>query len=362
MTVVKRDLFLLPFEGQPHSEIHYLDGVFGSEIVTTHKTEENDMYKWITKIGLTVVTGTLLAACGNAETASEETISVGILQLMDHESLNASREGFLDVLEEAGYVDGENLTVDYQNAQGDQSNLQTMSERLSGESDLILAIATPAAVSLANVDQATPILFTAITDPVDADLVESLEIPGGNLTGTTDAGPIEEQVKLLLSLMPEAGKVGIIYNSSEPNSVIQGDQATAVIEAAGSEVVLKTVSSTNEVQQAMESLAGDVGGIYIPTDNTLASTMATVGDVAKANKIPVVTAFSENDSVSGLATYGIDYYELGRQTGKMALEILENDADPASMAVESSKELNLIVNEEMAEAIGIVPDTIVVPE
>ncbi|MGP6139427.1 ABC transporter substrate binding protein [Jeotgalibaca sp. A127] len=320
------------------------------------------MKNWMTKLGLTIGAGLLMAACGNGETAGEEAINVGILQLMDHESLNASREGFLDALEEAGYVEGENITVDYQNAQGDQSNLQTMSERLSGESDLILAIATPAAVSLANMDEETPILFTAITDPVDADLVASLDAPGSNLTGTTDAGPIEEQVKLLLSLIPEGGKVGIIYNSSEPNSVIQGDQATAVIEAAGSEVVLKTVSSTNEVQQAMESLAGDVDGIYVPTDNTLASTMATVADVAKANKIPVVTAFSENDSVSGLATYGIDYYELGRQTGEMALEILENDADPASMPVESSDNLKLIVNEEMAEAIGIDPASIVVPE
>ncbi|MGP6147153.1 ABC transporter substrate binding protein [Jeotgalibaca sp. A122] len=320
------------------------------------------MKNWMTKLGLTIGAGLLMAACGNGETASEETINIGILQLMDHESLNASREGFLDTLEEAGYVDGENISVDYQNAQGDQSNLQTMSERLSGDSDLILAIATPAAVSLANMDQETPILFTAITDPVDADLVTSLEAPGGNLTGTTDAGPIEEQIELLLSLIPEGGKVGIIYNSSEPNSVIQGDQATAFVEAAGSEVVLKTVSSTNEVQQAMESLAGDVDGVYVPTDNTLASTMATVADVAKANKLPVVTAFSENDTVSGLATYGIDYYELGRQTGEMALEIIENDAEPATMAVESSDNLKLIINEEMAEAIGIDPATIVVPK
>ena len=320
------------------------------------------MSKWVAKLGLMVGIGMIMTACGNSESTGEETINIGILQLMDHESLNASREGFLDVLEEAGYMDGQNIHVDYQNAQGDQSNLQTMSERLSGDSDLILAIATPSAVSLANTDQETPILFTAITDPVDADLVDSLEVPGRNLTGTTDAGPIEEQVNILLSLIPEGGKIGIIYNSSEPNSVIQGDQATAVIEAAGSSVVLKTVSSTNEVLQAVESLAGEVQGIYIPTDNTLASTMATVADVAKANKIPVVTAFSENDTVSGLATYGIDYYELGRQTGEMALEILENDADPATMPVESSNNLKLIINEEMAKEIGIDPTTITVPE
>lgn len=326
---------------------------------------------WLLKASMTISAGLVLMGCGegtsegqssdNNASTENEVVNLGILQLMDHESLNASREGFLDVLEEAGYVEGENLNVDYQNAQLDQSNLQTMSERLSGQNDLILAIATPAAVSLANVDQETPILFTAITDPVDADLVESLETPGGNLTGTTDAGPIKEQVDLLLSLVEGAKQIGIIYNSSEPNSVIQGDQATELLEAAGVEVVLKTVSSTNEVQQALESLAGDVQGIYIPTDNTLASTMGSVKQVAEANKIPVVAASADQVIAGGLATYGIDYYELGRQTGEMALEIIENGADPATMSVQSSKELNLVVNEEVAEALGIDPASISMP-
>lgn len=318
---------------------------------------------WVLKASLSLATVGILAGCGGAETADNaETVNLGILQLMDHESLNATREGFLDVLEEAGYVEGENLNVDYQNAQLDQSNLQTMSERLSGQNDLILAIATPAAVSLANVDQETPILFTAITDPVDADLVESLDAPGGNLTGTTDAGPIKEQIDLLLSLITDPAQVGIIYNSSEPNSVIQGDQATELLEAAGVQVVLKTVSSTNEVQQAMESLAGDVQGIYIPTDNTLASTMGSVKQVAEANKLPVVAASTDQVKAGGLATYGIDYYELGRQTGEMALEIIEEGADPATMAVQSSEVLDLVVNEEVAEALGIDPKSIKIPE
>ena len=320
------------------------------------------MGKWTIKAGLTVIAGLVLARCTSSTNESAETVNLGILQLMDHESLNATREGFLEVLTEAGYTEDENLNIDYQNAQLDQSNLQSMSERLSGDNDLILAIATPAAVSLANVDQETPILFTAITDPVDAGLVASLEEPGGNLTGTTDAGPIEEQIKLLLSLTPEAKKIGIIYNSSEPNSVIQGDEATRLIEESDLEVVLKTVSSTNEVMQAMESLASEVEGIYIPTDNTLASTMGTVAQVAEANQLPVVAASTEQVEAGGLATYGIDYHELGRQTGEMALEIIEDDADPATMAVESSKVLRLVINEEMAEKLNINPDTILVPE
>ncbi len=318
---------------------------------------------WLLKAGLVLASAGVLVGCsGEKKDDGDGTVNLGILQLMDHESLNASREGFLDVLEDAGYIEGENLNVDYQNAQLDQSNLQTMSERLSGQNDLILAIATPAAVSLANVDQETPILFTAITDPVDADLVASLDAPGGNLTGTTDAGPLEEQIALLLSLTTNPTHIGIIYNSSEPNSVIQGDQATELLEAAGVKVVLKTVSSTNEVQQAMESLAGDVQGIYVPTDNTLASTMGSVKQVAEANKLPVVAASTDQVKAGGLATYGIDYYELGRQTGEMALEIIEEGADPATMPIQSSEVLDLVVNEEVAKALGIDPASITVPE
>ena len=307
----------------------------------------------------------LLAACGsdgNSGAGSDDEINVGILQLMDHESLNAAREGFVDVLEDAGYVEGDNLTLDYQNAQGDQANLQTMSERLSGSNDLILAIATPAAQSLANIEDEVPLLFTAVTDPVEAGLVDSLETPGANITGTTDAGPIEDQIKLLLSVVPDAENIGLIYNSSEPNSVIQADDAEAILKDLGLNVVTRTVTSTNDVQQAMESLAQDVEGVYIPTDNTLASTMATVAEIAKAYQLPVVAASTEQVMAGGLATFGINYYELGRQTGEMALKILDGDADPAKLSVESSTNLELVVNEEMAEALGIDPASISVPD
>ena len=325
------------------------------------------MKQWMKRIGLTLGAGVLLAACGGsdenaANDGANKELAIGILQLMDHESLNASRQGFVDVLEEAGYLEGENLTLDYQNAQGDQANLQTMSERLAGDNDLILAIATPAVQSLANIEKDTPILFTAVTDPVDAGLVASLEKPGANITGTTDAGPIEEQVKLLLSVAEDAENIGIIYNSSEPNSVIQAEQAKSILEENDQNVVVLTVYSTNDVQQAMESLAQDVDGVYIPTDNTLASTMATVAQVAKNYKLPVVAAAADQVLDGGLATYGIDYYELGRQTGEMALDILENGATTADMAVQSSKNLELVVNEEMAEALGIDPASITVPE
>ena len=281
---------------------------------------------------------------------------------MEHDSLSKAREGFVSELEEAGYVEGENLTVNYQNAQGDQANLQSMSESLAGENEIILSIATPAAQSLATVTQKDPILFTAVTDPVDAGLVADNEQPGGNVTGTSDMVPIEEQVALLLSLAKEAKTIGIIYNSSEPNSKIQADLAQKAIEAEGIEVKILTVTTTNDVQQVMTTLAQEVDAVYIPTDNTLASTMPTVGEIALEYKLPVVPGSAEMVEAGGLATYGINYEELGRQTAQMALQIIEDGADPAEMPVETSNKLELVINEEMAELLGIDPKSIVLPD
>lgn len=312
---------------------------------------------------VTVATGLVLGACGNTEeTGTTETINVGILQYMEHDSLSQARKGFISELEDAGYLDGENLTLNYQNAQGDQANLQSMSESLVGENDVILSIATPAAQSLATVTQEDPILFTAVTDPVDAGLVADNEAPGGNVTGTSDMVPIEEQIALLLSLAKDAKTIGIIYNSSEPNSKIQADLAQEAIEAEGLEVKSLTVTTTNDVQQVMTTLAQEVDAVYIPTDNTLASTMPTVGEIAEKYQLPVVPGSAEMVEAGGLATYGINYEELGRQTAQMALQIIEEDADSAEMPVETSNKLELVINEEVAKSLGIDPESIVLPD
>lgn len=312
---------------------------------------------------ITLATGLVLAACGNStESGQDNEMAIGILQYMEHDSLSSAREGFLKELEEEGYVEGENLTVDYQNAQGDQANLQSMSERLVGENDAILAIATPAAQALANVTTEDPILFTAVTDPVDAGLVESNEEPGMNISGTSDIVPIEEQVALLLSIAPEANTVGIIYNSSEPNSKIQADMAQKSIEAKGVDVKVLTVTTTNDVQQVMTTLAQEVEAVYIPTDNTMASTMPTIKEITLEYQLPVVAGAAEMVETGALATYGINYEDLGRQTAKMALKIIKDGADPAELPVETSNKLELVLNEEIAEALGIDPASIVSPE
>lgn len=326
------------------------------------------MRKKITKslLGIVAISviGLGLVACGEDSDLSnkDEEINIGILQFMEHNSLSDAREGFISELEDAGYTDGENVEIEVMNAQGDQANLQSMSEQLAGNNDLMLAIATPAAQGLATVEEEKPILFTAVTDAEDAGLVESNEEPGMNITGTSDMVPTDEQIDLLLSIDEAIETVGVIYNSSEPNSEIQAKLALETLEAEGMNTEVATVSSTNDVQQALTSLASDVDALYIPTDNTLASTADTVGEIATEYELPVVAGSTEQVVEGGLATYGINYEALGRQTAQMAIEIIENDADPQTMEVEMTDHLELIVNDDMAESLGIDPDSITIPE
>lgn len=323
------------------------------------------MKKWITT-GLLTASLLALAACGESSNTSEEndgTKTVGVLQLVEHGSLNAAYEGFKEGLAEAGYTEGENLTIEYQNAQNSQDNLKSMSERLVNASpDLLLGIATPAAVSLANETTDTPIVVTAVTDLVGAKLADSNEEPGRNITGTSDMVPIEQQINLLLSIVPDAKTIGIMYNAGEANSKIQADLAEEALKAAGVDVKVLTANTTNDVQQVTTSLAKDVDGIYVPTDNTFASAAAIVGEVAKETKTPIVAGSVEQVDDGVLATYGIDYKSLGIQTGKLAAKILDGDAEPATTPVETADNLELVVNEEMAAALGIDPASITAPE
>lgn len=323
------------------------------------------MKKWITT-GLLTASLLALAACGESNNASEGndgSKTVGVLQLVEHGSLNAAYEGFKEGLAEAGYTEGENLTIEYQNAQNSQDNLKSMSERLvNANPDLLLGIATPAAVSLANETTDTPIVVTAVTDLVGTKLADSNEEPGRNITGTSDMVPIEQQINLLLSIVPDAKTIGIMYNAGEANSKIQADLAEEALKAAGVDVKVLTANTTNDVQQVTTSLAKDVDGIYIPTDNTFASAAAIVGEVAKETKTPIVAGSVEQVDDGALATYGIDYKSLGIQTGKLAAKILDGDAEPATTPVETAENLELVVNEEMAAALGIDPASITAPE
>jgi len=294
---------------------------------------------------------------GNANknsSASTAMLNIGIIQYMEHVALDQAREGFIDALKDNGYVDGENINIDYQNAQGDQSNLSTISDRfISNKSDLVLAIATPAAQAIAGKTTEIPILATAITDFEAARLVESNEAPGGNVTGTTDMNPIKEQIELLVKLVPDAKTVGVLYTSSEDNSIVQANIAREAIENLGLNYVEVTVTNSNDVQQATQSIVEQCDAIYIPTDNVFASAMPVVHGITSQSKTPVICGEAGMVKSGGLATLGINYYDLGYQTGEMAVKILKGEAEPATMPVESATKFDFAINGTVAEEIGI---------
>lgn len=303
----------------------------------------------------------MLSACGGGskETGGgekqEKTVKIGITQIVEHPSLDAAREGFIAALKDAGYEEGKNLKLDYQNAQGDMNNNASIAQKLvADKNDLILAIATASAQSVVKSTKEIPILFTAITDPVGAQLVQSIEKPGGNVTGTSDTHPdaIKNTIGAIKKFIPKAKKVGIIYNSGEPNSVVNVKNAKKALEAEGLEAVETTISTSSEVKQAAESLVGRADVFYIPKDNTVVSALESVLTVANAQNIP--TFAGEGDSVKrgAFASYGLDYHALGYTTGKMAVDILKGKK-PAEIPVGYPEKLELYINKKAAADEGI---------
>ena len=284
----------------------------------------------------------------------KDVFRIGISQFITHQSLDATREGFVDELAKQGYIEGKNIEIDLQNAQGEQRNLKTISQQLSESSDVILAIATPSAQSLANTTQTTPVIFSAVTDPVSAKLVESREHPGGNVTGTSDqsSDAISTQINLIKKVLPKAKTIGILYTQSEPNSVVQKDEAKRLLEEKGFTVVEKTILDSNNVKAAAESLMTEVDMVFVPTDNIISSTMETVKQVSIKHKVPVFGGSTEMIAVGGLYNYGTNYEELGRQTARMLIRVLKGEK-PENIAVELPEKLELHTNQEMADALGI---------
>ena len=284
----------------------------------------------------------------------KDVFRIGISQFITHQSLDATREGFVDELVKQGYVEGKNIEIDLQNAQGEQRNLKTISQQLAESSDVVLAIATPSAQSLANTTQTTPVIFSAVTDPVSAKLVESREHPGGNVTGTSDqsSDAISTQINLIKKVLPKAKTIGILYTQSEPNSVVQKDEAKRLLEEKGFTVVEKTILDSNNVKAAAESLMAEVDMVFVPTDNIISSTMETVKQVSIKHKVPVFGGSTEMVAVGGLYNYGTNYEELGRQTARMLIRVLKGEK-PENIAVELPEKLELHTNQEMAAALGI---------
>ena len=240
------------------------------------------------------------------QTADGETYKIGVLQLTQHVALDKTNEGFVAALDDAGIK----YEIDQQNAAGEQSACQTIAEKLvNDKDDLIFAIATPAAQAVAGVTDSIPILVSAVTDPAASGLVESNEVPGGNVSGTSDLTPVKEQIDLMQQIIPDVKKVGLLYCSAEANSVLQIDMAKEALDTAGIEYEDYTVSNSNEIPTVVESMVGNVDCVYTPTDNMIAAGMATVTMVTNENNFRLSAARKGMVDAGGLATYGIDYYQ-----------------------------------------------------
>lgn len=297
----------------------------------------------------------LLAGCGTSK--EDGKVKIGISQFVAHPALDQAYKGFVDGLAEGGYKEGENLVLDFQNAQGEQSNCSIIANALvNSNADMILSIGTPAAQAVAAATkerQDLPVLITAITNPADAGLVASNEAPGGNVTGTSDLGPIQMHMELIQQLVPSAQKIGFIYCSSEANSIYQVGLARQYAEELGWETQDFTVSNTNEIQQVAQGMVGKVDAVYVPTDNMMSSAIANVSKVCIEGKLPMVVGEVAQVEGGGLASYSVDYYELGKITAQQALDILSGKSKPAEMPVQYQKEYALSFNEKTAEAIGV---------
>jgi len=293
-------------------------------------------------------------ACGSSsgKTDDGDTYKIGVIILTDHPALQAACDGFLEGLDELGVK----YEADVQNAQGEQTVCATIATKFVNDGvDLIFAIATPAAQACAQATDTIPILVTAVTDPLSAGLVNSNEMPGTNVSGTSDMNPIDEQVALLMKLVPDAKTVGIMYCSSEDNSILQEKLAREALEAQGLTVLDFTVAEAGEVQSVTQSAVGKVDAVYIPTDNIMASSMAAVSVILNEAGIPSVVGEANMVANGGTATYGIDYYNLGKQTAAMAQKVLVEGADISTMPIEYSPEedLELTLNEEAMKDLGI---------
>lgn len=311
--------------------------------------------RWMKTAAVAAMVSAALTGCGEDKKA-EAPKTIGIVQLVEHDALDAANRGITDALKERGVT----MEIDRQNAQADQSNLRNIAQRfVSNNYPLIFAIATPAAQTVANATSTTPIVATAVTDFAVAKLVKDNNKPGTNVTGSSDMNPIAAQTELLLKLVPNAKTVGTVYNSSEINSQLQIDILRKELEKHGVALAEATISSVNDIQQAAQSLVGKVDVMYVPTDNVVASSMPTLYRVTQAAKLAVVAGEAGMVRSGATATVAVDYYNLGKIAGNMGADILEGKAKPQDMPIRYQTEFKVVLNELVVKELGLpVPEDI----
>ena len=299
----------------------------------------------------TLIGASLLAAASLVQ--AQDTRTVAITQIVEHPALDAAYQGVKDELAEQGFKEGENLKVLHESAQGNTGIATQIARKFVGESpDVIVAIATPSAQTVAAAARDIPVVFSAVTDPVGAKLVKSLEAPGANITGVSDMLPIDRHLDMVQRVVPDAKTIGTVYNPGEANAVSLVNLLEERLAARGLTLVKAAATKTSEVLGASRSLVGKVDAIYLTTDNTVVSAAEAVISVGERADIPVFAADTATVSRGAVAALGFDYYNHGRQTGAMVARIL-NGANPAEMPVETMDTLDLFVNPAAAERMGI---------
>ena len=300
-----------------------------------------------------------MAGCSSGEgnvSSEGKKVNIGISQFASHPALDSAREGFLEALDSKGFKEGDNLNIELQNAEGDIATSQLIATSFtSNRKDLIFAIETPAAQVAFNTTKDIPIMTTAVTDAVEAGLVESKEKSGTNVAGTSDAVPIHKQLELIKEIVKDVKTIGVLYNTSEVNSEIQVNALKELAKENNIEVLVKGVTSVNDISQGLDAILGSIDVLYTPADNMIASSMAIISSKATEKKIPVMGAEEAHVKSGALITEGISYKKIGFEAGLMAVEVLEGKAIK-ELPVKTLEETELVINEDTLEKLGMTLD------
>ncbi|QCN93859.1 ABC transporter substrate-binding protein [Azospirillum argentinense] len=310
----------------------------------------------ITRLFLAAATA---AVALTSAAAFAQTKTVAITAIVEHPALDATRDGVIEALKAAGYTPGDTLKVEYQSAQGNPATAAQIARQFAGaRPDVIVPISTPSAQAVVASTRDIPVVFTAVTDPVGAQLVRSLDKPGANVTGVSDMAPVAEHIALIREIVPSVKRLGVLYNAGEPNSVSLVKALKDEAQKAGLTVVEATATKSADAQPAARSLVGKADAIYVPLDNTVVSALESVVAVGQQAKLPVFSADTDSVARGTVASIGFDYRQVGRQTGEAVVRILKGEK-PGDVPVTFAKGTDLFVNPKSAAAMGVtIPEAV----
>lgn len=295
----------------------------------------------------------LFAATALILPAKAEEVTVAVTAIVEHPALDAARDGIKEALAEAGYKEGENLTFVYESAQGNPGTAAQIARQFVGDApNVIVPISTPSAQAVVSATRDIPVVFTAVSDPLGAELIKDMQKPGGNVTGLSDMSPVADHVALIKEITPNAKSIGFIYNTAEANSVSTLAALKAEAEKAGLTIVESVATKSAEVQGAARALVGRVDVIYIPTDNTIVSAFEAAVGVAEEAKIPLYAGDTDSVNRGALAALGFNYFDVGKQTGEIVVRVLKGE-EPGDIPVRVAAGTDLVINKKAAAKMGV---------